>query len=137
MPKLTIELPQDVYDWAVEKAERDFRTTEEWCSILIRKEHRDRAEINAKQNAAYLKRKRAEDTNSLPLPNKKAVGERLKGLRGSMTQQELGDALGIARSAVAWYEAGDRLPKDSIKAKYAAYFNKSIPEIFYGQEATK
>lgn len=132
MPKLTIELPQTVYDWAVEKAERDFRSTEEWCSILIRKEHRDRAEINAKQNA-YLKRKKAEDANPLLRQNKKAVGENLRKLRGSMTQQELADALGIARSAVAWYEAGDRLPRDSVKAKYAAYYGMPIAEIFYPQ----
>jgi len=74
MPKLTIELPQTVYDWAVEKAERDFRSTEEWCSILIRKEHRDRAEINAKQNA-YLKRKKGKRERQNHVSEKRMGGD--------------------------------------------------------------
>ena len=126
MPKLTIALPQDVYNWAVEKAEEDYRTTEEWCSVLIRKAYPGRTSLPTPEEAAPI----------FCQPDKKKTGEYLRKLRKSkkVTQQELSKALGISCAAVAMFEAGKRFPCDRVKAKYAAFFEQSIAEIFYGPE---
>ena len=65
------------------------------------------------------------------LAEKTVVGERLKALRGSRSQKEVADALGITAMAISQYESGDRMPRDEIKVKLANYYKKSVTSIFY------
>lgn len=59
------------------------------------------------------------------------VGERLKALRGSRSQKEVADALGVSVMAVCQYESGKRMPRDEIKVKLANYYKKSVTSLFY------
>lgn len=60
-----------------------------------------------------------------------AYSQRLRALRGSDTQDEVAKKLGITKSAWAMYERGERVPRDEIKVKIAAYFCKTVQEIFF------
>ena len=51
------------------------------------------------------------------------VAERLTQLRGDRSREEVAKAIGISVSAISMYENGERIPRDSIKIKLAAYFN--------------
>lgn len=59
------------------------------------------------------------------------IGERLKTLRGSRSQQEVADAIGISQSAYANYEAGLRVPRDKIKIRIAEYYKRSVATLFF------
>jgi len=66
--------------------------------------------------------------------NSKKIGQLLLMLRGTKTQREVAKALGISDSAVRQYESGNRVPKDEIKIRIAAYYNKTVQEIFFNNE---
>lgn len=59
------------------------------------------------------------------------VSERLQKLRGSRSRDEVAKAIGVSVSAIAMYENGERVPRDSIKLKFAEYYQKSVQEIFF------
>lgn len=61
----------------------------------------------------------------------KAIGKKLVDLRGPKTQEEVANALEISISALSMYERGERIPRDNIKIRIAAYYNKPIHEIFF------
>lgn len=61
----------------------------------------------------------------------KIIAERLKTARGERSTAEIAAAVGTSRSAIQMYEAGQRIPKDSIKIKLAAYFGISVQELFF------
>ncbi len=61
----------------------------------------------------------------------KIMAEKLRKLRGNRSRQEVADACGISVSALAMYEAGERVPRDEIKIKLAGYYNRSINYIFF------
>lgn len=61
----------------------------------------------------------------------KTVGERLRTLRGSRSQQEVADAIGISQSAYANYEADLRIPRDKIKIRIAEYYKRSVATLFF------
>ena len=61
----------------------------------------------------------------------KKIGALLKQLRGKRTQREVAEDLNISVAAVSMYEVGQRIPKDDIKRKFAAYYNKSVEQIFF------
>lgn len=63
--------------------------------------------------------------------DKKAIGDRLRRLRGSRSQQEVADALGVTSMAISLYENGERIPSDNMKIKIADYYNRSVAFIFY------
>lgn len=65
------------------------------------------------------------------LADKAVVGERLKALRGSRSQKEVADALGVTTMAISQYETGDRMPRDEIKVRLANYYKRSVTSIFY------
>lgn len=65
------------------------------------------------------------------LADKATVGERLRALRGSRSQKEVADALGITMMAISLYETGERMPRDEIKVKLANYYKKSVASLFY------
>lgn len=52
-------------------------------------------------------------------------GEKLKALRTSqkLTQQQLGDRIGVAKSVVSYYESGDRYPSYDVLVKIARIFH--------------
>lgn len=64
---------------------------------------------------------------------KMSVGQKLKALRGKKSQRQVATELGITKSALAMYERDERIPRDEIKVKIAAYYNESIGALFYGQ----
>ena len=47
--------------------------------------------------------------------NAKEIGKRLVELRGSKTQEQVANAVGISVSALSMYECGERIPRDPIK----------------------
>lgn len=63
----------------------------------------------------------------------KVIGERLLSLRGEKPQKEVADAVRVSCSAIAMYEGGHRIPRDEVKERIAAYYGKSIEELFYAQ----
>ena len=72
------------------------------------------------------------------MPHKVAERRKMNGygkilieLRGNKSQQELATVLGVSVSAIGMYEREERVPRDEIKRKIAAYFGKTVQEIFY------
>ena len=63
--------------------------------------------------------------------DRKRIGERLVRLRGTRTQKQVANALGISESALAMYEAGKRIPRDEIKLAIAEYYESTIQDIFF------
>lgn len=63
--------------------------------------------------------------------NTKAMGEKLRKLRGMKPRKEVAEACGISVSALAMYEAGERVPRDEVKIRLAAYYNRSVNYIFF------
>lgn len=63
--------------------------------------------------------------------DKNKIAENLKTLRGEMSVADLSVRLGVGASAIYMYEAGERVPNDEVKIKYAKVFNKSVDEIFF------
>lgn len=63
----------------------------------------------------------------------KIIGRKLKELRGNRKITDVARDLGISKSAISMYEAGARVPKDSVKAKLAKYFGVSVESIFFAE----
>lgn len=63
--------------------------------------------------------------------DRKKIGEKLIELRGERTQEEIARELGISTSALSMYENGERVPRDNIKIRISAFYEKPIYEIFY------
>lgn len=63
-----------------------------------------------------------------------AMAEKLVALRGKRTQEDVANALNISKSALAMYETGKRVPRDSTKARIAKYYKKSVPFIFFNEK---
>lgn len=59
------------------------------------------------------------------------IAERLRELRGSRSQKEVAEAIGVSRSTYNMYELGERIPKDEIKKKISAYYHKSVATLFF------
>ena len=59
-------------------------------------------------------------------------GEKLKQLRKNqkMTQQQLADRLGVAKSVVSYYESGDRYPSYDVLIKIATTFHVTTDYLF-------
>lgn len=49
------------------------------------------------------------------------------------TRKEVAEAIGVTKSAIAMYERGERVPKDDIKTKIAAFYKKSVSSIFFAK----
>lgn len=61
----------------------------------------------------------------------KQIGERLTVLRGDRKQKEVAEQLGISVSALSMYENGERIPRDNIKIRIAAFYDQPIYDIFF------
>lgn len=62
------------------------------------------------------------------------ISRMLIELRGEKTRTEVAAALGLSVSAIAMYENGERIPRDETKLKIAAYYGKSVEDIFFNQK---
>lgn len=61
----------------------------------------------------------------------KKIGKRLAALRGDKSITKVASELNISPSALSMYENGERIPRDNIKIRIAAYYQKSIQDIFF------
>ncbi|MBC8568213.1 helix-turn-helix transcriptional regulator [Mogibacterium sp. NSJ-24] len=59
------------------------------------------------------------------------VSERLTKLRGDESQAKVAEVIGISASALSMYECGERMPRDEIKVKLAAYYKTTVEALFY------
>lgn len=61
----------------------------------------------------------------------KKIGQRLRILRGSRTQKEVAEAVGVTPMAISQYESGERIPRDETKKALAEYFKRTVNFIFF------
>ena len=59
------------------------------------------------------------------------IADRLIKLRGSRTQVEVAQAIGVTPSAYSMYENGERIPRDEIKKRIAEYYKRTVNTIFF------
>lgn len=61
------------------------------------------------------------------------VSERLRTVRTAkgMTVEEVADACNISTAAVRAYEAGQRIPRDSVKIALADFYRVYLPDLFF------
>lgn len=64
----------------------------------------------------------------------KAIGNRIRELRGRKSMQEVSEDVGISYSALSMYENGERIPRDEIKIRLATYFGTSVQALFYAEQ---
>lgn len=64
----------------------------------------------------------------------RAIGNRLRLLRGDKTQQQVADELGCSKMTISCYERGIRRPSDEDKIRLAAYYNATVASIFFADE---
>jgi len=63
--------------------------------------------------------------------DKAIIAEKLKTLRNNRSAQEVADACGISKSALAMYETAERIPRDEIKVKLARFYGTTVEAIFF------
>lgn len=61
----------------------------------------------------------------------------LRELRGDRTQEAIAEAVGVTKSSWAMYERGERVPRDEVKVRIAAYFGRSVQDIFFTKSEHK
>ena len=66
--------------------------------------------------------------------NTAVMAERLRALRGDKSQQTVAKDLNISDSALSAYETGERVPRDEVKVRIAAYYGKSVQDIFFTEQ---
>lgn len=64
------------------------------------------------------------------------IGKRLIKLRGSRTQLEIAQKVGVSVSTIGMYERGERIPRDEIKVKLARFYGQTVDDIFFKQNDT-
>lgn len=62
------------------------------------------------------------------------IGKRLVKLRGNKTQEEVAENVGISKSALAMYESGKRIPRDTIKIRLCDFYNVNLVYLFFGEK---
>jgi len=60
----------------------------------------------------------------------KIIGKRLRELRGNISQEKVAKACEIPVIVLNMYERGERIPRDEIKLKLAAFYNVKVENIF-------
>lgn len=63
-----------------------------------------------------------------------AMCKRLIKARGSKTQKTVSDEIGISQSALNMYEKGERVPRDEVKERIAAYYGMTVGFLFFNEE---
>jgi transcriptional regulator with XRE-family HTH domain len=70
-------------------------------------------------------------------PNRKAIGRRIREIRGfELTQTDFGRLLGIRQTQLSRYELGLNIPTADVLMKLKAYSGKSIDWMLTGEEPT-
>ena len=59
------------------------------------------------------------------------IGEKIREIRGELSQREFAERLAISIAAVSTYENNMRVPRDGLKKKIAKYAGKTVQEIFF------
>ena len=62
------------------------------------------------------------------------IGEKLRNARGTRSQKEVANALGISVSALSMYETEERLPRDDIKVRMANYYGTTVGYLFFDEK---
>lgn len=62
-----------------------------------------------------------------------SIGQALRIMRGSRTQSEVAEALGITKSSYAMYERDERIPRDEIKVRISNFYGVSVQELFFNR----
>ncbi|MNR59027.1 HTH-type transcriptional regulator Xre [compost metagenome] len=65
---------------------------------------------------------------------RESVGRRLVVLRGDKSREEVSKEVEISVSALQMYENGQRMPKDEIKIRLAAYYSVTVQALFFDEE---
>ena len=61
----------------------------------------------------------------------RAIGDRLRQLRGDRTQTAVAEAVGVTGMAISQYEAGTRIPSDEMKIRLADFYGVGIERLFF------
>ncbi len=61
----------------------------------------------------------------------KVRNEKLIKLCGKRSRADVARDLGITERALQSYELGDRVPRDDVKERIAAYYKRSVGHIFF------
>lgn len=63
--------------------------------------------------------------------DKQRIAQKLRGLRGEKSREEVAINCGVTAQAISMYENAMRIPSDDIKVKIADFYKKTVQEIFY------
>lgn len=59
------------------------------------------------------------------------TGEKLRQLRGSRSQEQIAQAVGVSTSAIGMYETDQRIPRHEIMKKLSSFFDVTVDELFF------
>ncbi len=59
----------------------------------------------------------------------------LRSIKGEITQQNLADEVGVTRQTIVALEGGAYTPSLALALKIAKYFDKSVEEVFWINDA--
>ncbi|WP_206168318.1 helix-turn-helix transcriptional regulator [Veillonella sp. VA137] len=61
------------------------------------------------------------------------IGKKIMKLRLKMnlSQRQLAERVGVSVSAIAMYEANERVPRDEVKVRLAHFFDTSVQSLFF------
>ncbi len=60
------------------------------------------------------------------------ISRKLVELRGAQSRANVAQSIGISVSTLAMYESGARIPRDENKEKIAAFYGRTVQDIFFG-----
>lgn len=71
------------------------------------------------------------------MPDSNLIAKRIKTIREKLglTQALFAKKLEISTSTVAMYEAGERIPRDEVKARIAKIAGETVDSIFFEDDA--
>ena len=58
-------------------------------------------------------------------------GEKLRKVRGTRSQAEIAELLGVSTSAISMYELGERVPRRETMKAISQLFDVSVEELFF------
>lgn len=61
------------------------------------------------------------------------TGQRLRELRGEKPQREIAEAVGVSTMTISDIERGKKCAGDDLKIRLAAYYGKTVGNIFFNE----
>ncbi len=52
-------------------------------------------------------------------------------LKMNLSQRQLAERIGVSASAIAMYEADERVPRDEVKVRLAHFFDTTVQSLFF------